>query len=344
MEGDSLPGARLVGLGFLGILTMTPSGWSLRLVVSTATSSERLNAPHQPTNSNARSLRPLRSSPSGSPARRSARKRGVRPGEVPPLVRPCHTDSHMESTKRRRGDEIEIEGSYQYQALTAGHPIQRFWHQTKLNLLDWAFEVGVGDSVIDVGCGSGVFAAEMAARGAAVLGVDANSEAVDFANGRYKQPNLSFSVGYLDKLDLEPESFNKAVCLEVIEHVFPDQVRHLLQNLSRVLQPEGELLVTTPNYRGVWPAVEWSLDRFASSADMDHAQHVTRFNRHLLKSMLKESGFRVTRIQTFSTLAPFLAAFSRSLAAKTERLERKVDLPFGNLLMATAVRSGVDLE
>ena len=34
------------------------------------------------------------------------------------------------------GDTIEIDGGYQYRALTQGGPIQRYWHYAKLRLLD----------------------------------------------------------------------------------------------------------------------------------------------------------------------------------------------------------------
>jgi hypothetical protein len=39
-------------------------------------------------------------------------------------------------------------------------------------------------------------------------------------------------------------------------------------------------------------------------------------------------------MRTYSTAAPFLAAVSERLAVRAERLERAVDLPFGNLLVA----------
>lgn len=243
---------------------------------------------------------------------------------------------------RRKGDAIPIEGAYQHVALTRGHPVQRFWHHSKLLLLDWMFPIQAPDRVLDVGCGSGVFAAEMARRGAHVLGIDANAEAVryaaqTFAGPESNQPNqLSFRLGLLDELALPSEGFDKAVCLEVIEHVYPAQVRALLDSLFRILRPGGKLLITTPNYRGLWPLIEWGVDRFSQAAKMDGEQHVTHFHRALLLEFLQKAGFEVERACTYSTFAPFLAAGSRKLAERMEQLERRVDLPFGNLLVAVA--------
>lgn len=235
--------------------------------------------------------------------------------------------------ERRTGDAIAIDGAYQHRALTQGPAVQRFWHRSKLLLLDWMFAVGPGDRVLDVGFGSGVFADAMAARGAQVLGVDANPEAVAYARRTFGRPGLEFREGLLDELQLPPSSVDKAVCLEIVEHVYLDQVRRLLESLRTVLVPGGRVLITTPNYRGLWPLVEWGLDRFSNAATMDAEQHVTHFNRRLLRRVCEDAGFEVPALRTYSTFAPFAAAVSTSLAERLERTERAVDLPFGNLLV-----------
>jgi 2-polyprenyl-3-methyl-5-hydroxy-6-metoxy-1,4-benzoquinol methylase len=238
-----------------------------------------------------------------------------------------------EQPPRRTGDAIAIDGGYQHRALTEGPAVQRFWHRSKLLLLDWMLHVGPGDRVLDVGFGSGVFADAMAARGAQVLGVDANPAAVAYAQRTFGRPGLEFRLGLLDELRLPDESVDKAVCLEIVEHVYLDQVRELLQSLRAVLVAGGQVLITTPNYRGLWPIVEWALDRFSGAATMDAEQHVTHFNRRLLRQVCEDAGFEVRALRTYSTFAPFAAGVSTSLAERLERVERLVDLPFGNLLV-----------
>lgn len=243
------------------------------------------------------------------------------------------------SAARRTGDARPIEGGYQHRALTSGPAVQRFWHASKLGLLDWFFDVRPGDRVLDVGCGSGVFADAMAARGAVVTAVDANPAAIAYGRATFTRPGLQFHQGLLDELGLDPGSFDKVTCLEVVEHVYLDQVRKLLGDLHRVLRPAGRLLVTTPNYRGLWPIVEWATDRVSDAAKMDEEQHVCRFDRALLRQVLTEAGFNITDLRTVSTFAPFTAALSWNLASRLERLERRVDLPFGNLLAAAVDRA-----
>jgi 2-polyprenyl-3-methyl-5-hydroxy-6-metoxy-1,4-benzoquinol methylase len=240
--------------------------------------------------------------------------------------------------KRRLGDAIDISGSYQHKALLDGPPVQRFWHRSKLDLLDWIFPVRNGDDVLEVGAGSGVFADAMASRGARVVAIDANDSAIDYAVSTFARPGLTFLKGYLDELRFEPQSFDKATCLEVIEHVYPDQVRALLSSLMRILRPGGRLLLTTPNYRGLWPFVEWTADRFSPAAKMDAEQHVTHFHRKRLADFVRAAGFEIEKLRTYSTFAPFTAALSWKFAERAERWEREIDLPFGNLLVTVAVK------
>ena len=237
---------------------------------------------------------------------------------------------------RRMGDAIAIPGDYQHRALTEGPAVQRAWHEAKLALVDWFFELRAGERVLDVGSGSGVFADRLARAGCRVVGVDANPAAVEYATATFARDGLEFLHGYLDELELPPQSFDRATSIEVIEHAHMPQVLELLGDLRRILKPGGRLLVTTPNYRGVWPAIEWLADRLASTAHMDADQHVNRFHRRKLVTALEESGFAVERVRTFCTVAPFVAAASSRLGRWVERRERAVDLPFGSLLAATA--------
>jgi 2-polyprenyl-3-methyl-5-hydroxy-6-metoxy-1,4-benzoquinol methylase len=246
------------------------------------------------------------------------------------------TKTASEAPARRTGDAIEIDGAYQHRALLSGPPVQRFWHESKLRLLDWFFPIRRGDALLDVGCGSGVFADAAAKRGARVVGVDANPAAVAYAETTFAKEGLSFRRGLLDELDIEDASFDRASALEIVEHVLIDQVRKLLADLFRIVKKGGEVLITTPNYRGLWPVIEWAADRFSKAAKMDGDQHVLHFRRRLLRDVLVEAGFEIVDLRTYCTFAPFAAGVSYGLANRLEAVERRIDLPFGCLLAARA--------
>ncbi len=237
------------------------------------------------------------------------------------------------------GNDI-IPGNYQHTALIKGSKIQRFWHYSKLQLIEWLFPITSGMEILDIGCGSGVFADHMAGKGAAVLGIDANIDAISYATETFVKngEKLTFLKGYLDEMNFENNRFDAITCLEVIEHVYPEQVRKMFGDVFHILKPNGRLLVTTPNYRGLWPVVEWVADNFAMTAKMDSDQHINHFDRSSLIYYLENAGFVIQKCRTYCTFAPFFSIISWKMAEKIENLERYVDIPFGNLLVMTAIK------
>lgn len=88
--------------------------------------------------------------------------------------------------------------------------------------------------VLDAGCGEGVLVDEYAAR-LRISGVDAN-----YSSDRVTTASLM-------QLPFADASFDRALCLDVLEHLaYEDQPRALAE-LHRVLVPGGELLVSVPN-------------------------------------------------------------------------------------------------
>jgi hypothetical protein len=125
----------------------------------------------------------------------------------------------------------------------------------------------------------------------------------------------------------------------VIEHLYVAQIQVLLKSIHKNLRSGGQLILTTPNYHGIWPLIENTCDRFASLPQMDGDQHVTRFYRSLLKNFLSESGFHDIRISTFCTISPVVGSIIPRAQKGLANVERKTLLPFGNLLFCTAINS-----
>jgi SAM-dependent methyltransferase len=92
----------------------------------------------------------------------------------------------------------------------------------------------IGTRVLDAGCGEGVIVDEYAQR-LDIVGVDAN-----YASARV-------SAGSVTALPFDVGAFDRALCLDVLEHLpYEDQPRALAE-LHRVLKVGGELLVSIPN-------------------------------------------------------------------------------------------------
>jgi 2-polyprenyl-3-methyl-5-hydroxy-6-metoxy-1,4-benzoquinol methylase len=235
---------------------------------------------------------------------------------------------------RRLGDERAIPGDYQYRALHAGNAVQRFWHYNKQLTIARYLPSRPADLVLDVGCGSGVIADFLAQSGAAVIGIDASAAAIEFASRTFCRENLRFEKGLVDRSFEIPRPADAIFCLEVIEHVHPEQALEMLRIFHSRLAPGGRVYLTTPNARSAWPVLEWLLDTFGLAARMAGEQHVAAYSRRTLARLCEQAGFTIERLVTTCLFAPWLAPLSWRLAVSTHRLE--TGSPFGCILVCVA--------
>ena len=91
-----------------------------------------------------------------------------------------------------------------------------------------------GARVLDAGCGEGVLVDEYADR-LAIEGIDPN-----YGSERVR-------TGSLTALPFASESFDRALCLDVLEHLTFEEQPRALAELFRVLRHGGDLLVSVPN-------------------------------------------------------------------------------------------------
>jgi SAM-dependent methyltransferase len=88
--------------------------------------------------------------------------------------------------------------------------------------------------VLDAGCGEGVLVEEYADR-LDIAGVDANYS------------SACVTQGSVTELPFPGDSFDRALCLDVLEHLAYEEQPRALAELFRVLRPGGEVLVSVPN-------------------------------------------------------------------------------------------------
>lgn len=206
-----------------------------------------------------------------------------------------------------------IPGDYQYRALHHGHSVQRAWHMAKLDLIRRVAPPRRGGLVLDAGCGSGVIANFLAGRGAQVVGMDVNHQAVEFARQTFSRDNLEFVE--VSIFDFQRGGFDMIYCLECIEHFPRGEVVRLLRHMRKIALPRGRLLLTTPNYRSAWPLIERFLDLFRLTPKLHGEQHISPLNPVLLRRDLGAAGWRLLEMGSFNGVAPFLAATSASVAS-----------------------------
>ena len=103
-----------------------------------------------------------------------------------------------------------------------------------------------GKRVLDLASGEGYGAALLAEQAASVFGVEIDPQAVEHAAEKYRRPNLKFLQGNILQVPLpEDRSFDVVVCFEAIEHI--EEHDRLMQEVLRLLKPEGVFIVSTPD-------------------------------------------------------------------------------------------------
>lgn len=105
--------------------------------------------------------------------------------------------------------------------------------------------------ILDVGCGDGYLMHLLHRRGfRCLVGIDSDPVAVGLAQGELLEHDDAVchaSVASIYDLPLPPLSFDSVVMADVIEHL--DAPEDALQEVSRVLTPNGALILSTPNWQ-----------------------------------------------------------------------------------------------
>jgi len=116
--------------------------------------------------------------------------------------------------------------------------------------IHWICQRVEGKKVIDIGCSQGIASILLAREGFEVVGVDPNTEAIEYANSdRAKEPpevqqRLAFIRADIYDVDLPDREFHTAIMGEFLEHqVRPDKA---ITRAYELLVDDGKLIITTP--------------------------------------------------------------------------------------------------
>jgi methionine biosynthesis protein MetW len=151
--------------------------------------------------------------------------------------------------------------------------------------------IGRGKTVLDIGCHDGSISVLVTANGNKVSGLDVSTDAVTLA----RRKGLDAKAWDIEKgLPYEDGSFDIVLMGEVLEHIF--DVNSVLEEVKRVLDKEGALVVSTPNLASLGRRVMLLLGKnpfIESSMSGNAAGHVRYFVRDSLVELLENQGFRI---------------------------------------------------
>lgn len=144
-----------------------------------------------------------------------------------------------------------------------------------------------GERVIDIGCGNGALAYDMAELGSAlVTGVELNESSLVEAKKRYSHKRVQYVHGDVLQ-DLPDESFDVAVMSNVLEHL-PNRVEFLRAAQER-LHPK-RWLIRVPLYERDWRVP--LMDELGVDYRLD-STHCTEYTQESFAEEMGQAGFEV---------------------------------------------------
>jgi len=109
--------------------------------------------------------------------------------------------------------------------------------------------------ILDVGCGDGAFAVDLAARGADVVGVDASREMIAAARRRAESAGsaATFRTGRAEALPFDSHSFDVVVGVTVL--CFVHDPAAAMREMARVVRPGGAVVIGELGRWSGWAAI-----------------------------------------------------------------------------------------
>jgi ubiquinone/menaquinone biosynthesis C-methylase UbiE len=183
--------------------------------------------------------------------------------------------------------------------------------------------------VLEVGCGCGYLALELARLGRIVTGIDVSSVAIDQARKhatRLPQGSMvDFEVGNATDLAFPDHAFSMVYSVEVLEHLHERDVVPHLREVARVLQPGGVYWLMTPNrLQGLSVGDRFGMHGHHHEGEDETADvHLKEWTYSELAPLLRAAGFqalrspwRVRSLQFLPQLPVALKAFGERVAPR----------------------------
>jgi len=161
------------------------------------------------------------------------------------------------------------------------------WFESELGRVVWADERRALDRllgsvrerrILDAGAGEGRFAAELAGRGAAVVGVDRSSGMLAAAKRRLLAggPRVLLTRGDVHRLPFRSASFDDVVAITLL--CFAERPGNVTREMARVTRPGGRVVLAELGRWSPWAALRrvrgwfgddlWRSSRFWTEAEL----------------------------------------------------------------------------
>ncbi len=117
-----------------------------------------------------------------------------------------------------------------------------------LSVREWVLDkIGTSKSILEVGCGTGSLASQMALKGNNVTAIDINFQMINHAMQNYpsdlKEGTLLYQTGSFSNMPVEANSQDLVISTFMLSELRPFEQQIFLRNVWKVLKPSGKLII-----------------------------------------------------------------------------------------------------
>ena len=168
--------------------------------------------------------------------------------------------------------------------------------------------------ILDVGCGPGLLAFDLAKKGYQGFGIDISDEMINLSKDILKGTDWDFSVEDVEQTKFEANKFDCVVASGVIEYMNEDLT--MLHEMQRILKPGGYLIINITNILGYSTSLNFMTNT------VKRLPFVMEFLSIVRKKILKsEYG---TDNLGFTPRKHFVFNFKKSLNASGFRIRKNI--------------------
>lgn len=203
--------------------------------------------------------------------------------------------------------------------------LQSCWHHLKF--LSVKKEMGEYKNHLDIACGPGTFIGKYLDNKS--TGWDISEQQIDYAKSKYPFMSQNFVVKDLRDAINSDEKYDVITLLEFIEHISSSEVKTIVNELFNMLNDGGKIIITTPNYRGLWLFIEKIVSLLGPVNYKD--QHI---NRYTVRKVQKEFNMYNLKIKKYINFGIFSSFISHNLGLKFNKIiSEKLNSYFGYSLI-----------
>jgi len=221
-------------------------------------------------------------------------------------------------------------------------PSYDVWYQTPLGVFAHAMErdavLGLaeakpGERALDIGCGTGIYALELARRGLRVIGVDSSMEMIAIAREKFGAARLPglWVCASAEALPFRSQSADLA--LAVTSLCFVPQPDRAIAEMRRVITPDGRVVLGELNRWSSWAFVR-RLKGLVTDTIYSRAHF---WSRRELACLLQRNGLAPHAVRIVLHIPPIRRATFLKRARAVDDLLRRL-LPWTGAFIAVAAR------